>query len=457
LLIAMIGVQLSDYSTQIFHAGRLDRGGRPGGRRLDRRCGKHQASGSRTSHPAAQDVLASVKEVAGAVTASTLTTVTVFARWRSCPGWSASSFRLCDHQSPSHLGASLLVSMTIVPVLAYWFLRGGARRRQLAATAAEKPGATEASETHTAEETKVTRLQRGYLPILRFGLTRPFITLGIALLVFVGTLGSATLLKTDFIGSVTDQTTLAIQQKLPAGTRLSTTSAAATQVENLLRGDPQVKSYLVTIGGSLVPGTSRNTNTAEFTVLLAEDAKADTVRPQLEQQVAELDESAGEITVTTTNNQSTTNDLTVTVKSENTASLQIGAKEVERELDTVPGLTNIRTNLEEQRKLLKVTLDKKKAASLGFTQGDVGQAISNALRGTQVGSITLAGEQRDIFVRSQAADEPTPADIGNLELPVSPAATDQCAEEGLRQADRQAEGVYQGATAAPRRCDLRSE
>jgi HAE1 family hydrophobic/amphiphilic exporter-1 len=36
-----------------------------------------------------------------------------------------------------------------------------------------------------------------------------------------------------------------------------------------------------------------------------------------------------------------------------------------------------------------------------------------------VGSVTLAGEQRDILVRGQAADEPSPSDIGNLELPVS--------------------------------------
>jgi HAE1 family hydrophobic/amphiphilic exporter-1 len=69
--------------------------------------------------------------------------------------------------------------------------------------------------------------------------------------------------------------------------------------------------------------------------------------------------------------------------------------------------------------VLKVNLNGKKAASLGFTQGDVGQAISSALRGTRVGSVTLAGEQRDIFVRGEAADEPTPSDIGNLELPVS--------------------------------------
>ena len=418
LLIAMIGVQLSDYSLNIFTLAGLTVAV---GRVVDDSIVvveniKRRDLGHRTLRPS--DVLASVKEVAGAVTASTLTTVTVFAPVAIVAGVVGELFRPFAITVAVALGASLLVSMSIVPVLAYWFLRGGARRQQLAATHAEKPGATEA-ETHTAEETKVTRLQRGYLPTLRFGLTHPFITLGIALLVFVATLGSATLLKTDFIGSVTDQTTLAIQQKLPPGTRLSTTSAAAMQVENLLRADPQVKSYLVTIGGSLVPGTSRSTNTAEFTVLLAEDAKADTVRPQLEQQMAELDESAGEITVTTTNNQSTTNDLTVTVKSENTASLQIGAKRVERELDAISGLTNVRTNLEEQRKLLKVTLDKKKAASLGFTQGDVGQAISNALRGTRVGSVTLAGEQRDIFVHSQAADEPSPADIGNLELPVS--------------------------------------
>ena len=121
---------------------------------------------------------------------------------------------------------------------------------------------------HTPEETKVTRLQRGYLPILRFGLRRPFPTLAMALVVFVATLGAATLLKTDFLGSVTDQTTLAIHQKLPPGTRLSTTSTAAEQVENLLRTDPQVKNYLVTIGGSLVPGATPSTNTAEFTVYL---------------------------------------------------------------------------------------------------------------------------------------------------------------------------------------------
>jgi multidrug efflux pump subunit AcrB len=422
LLIAMIGLQLGEYSLNIFSLAALTVAV---GRVVDDSIVvveniKRRATGHRTLTTG--DVVASVKEVAGAVTASTLTTVTVFAPVAIVSGVVGELFRPFAITVAVALGASLLVSMTIVPVLAYWFLRGGRPGRQeLAAQSAgdEAVAATEAPGMHTPEETKVTRLQRGYLPILRFGLRQPFLTLAMALVVFIATLGAATLLKTDFLGSVTDQTTLAIHQKLPPGTRLSTTSSAAEQVESILQADPQVKNYLVTIGGSLVPGATPSTNTAEFTVLLVDEARGDTVRPQLQQQMSELDESAGEVTVTTTNNESSTNDLTVTVSSENTASLQTGAKRIEQELETIAGLTNIRSNLEEQRKVLKVTPDKKKAASLGFTQGDIGQAISNALRGTRVGSVTLAGEQRDIFVRSQAADEPSPSDIGNLELPVS--------------------------------------
>jgi multidrug efflux pump subunit AcrB len=465
LLIAMIGLQLSEYSLNIFTLAALTVAV---GRVVDDSIVvveniKRRDLGHRTL--TAGDVLASVKEVAGAVTASTLTTVTVFAPVAIVSGVVGELFRPFAITVAVALGASLLVSMTIVPVLAYWFLRGGAHRKEQIAprAAGEEAATTEEAETHTAEETKVTRLQKSYLPILQFGLRHPLITLGMALVVFVATLGSATLLKTDFLGSVTDQTTLAIQQKLPPGTRLSTTSAAAEQVENLLRADPQVKNYLTTIGGSLVPGAPRNTNTAEFTVLLVEGARADAVRPQLQQQMVELGAAAGEITVTTTNNESTTNDLTVTVSSENTRNLQTGAQQIEQELETIPGLTDIRSNLEEQRKLLRVNVDKKKAASLGFTQGEVGQAVSSALRGTQVGSVTLAGEQRDIFVRSQAADEPSPSDIGNLELPVSQLqqqkaqdkAADELADKQKALADEQERQAEQAT--ADQKAELREQ
>ena len=419
LLIAMIALQLGEYSLNIFTLAALTVAV---GRVVDDSIVVVENIKRRTAgHPSltTSDILASVKEVAGAVTASTLTTVTVFAPVAIVAGVVGELFRPFAITVAVALGASLLVSMTIVPVLAYWFLRAGRSKQPVAQTAGDGDGATAMAESHTAEETKVTRLQRGYLPILRFGLRQPFLTLGAALVVFIATLGAATFLKTDFLGSVTDQTTLAIQQELPPGTRLSATSTAAEQVEKILQADPQVKNYLTTIGGSLVPGAPRDTNTAEFTVLLVEGARADALRPELQQKMSELGASAGEITVTTTNNEGTSNDLTVTISSENTTDLQTGAKRIEAELETIPGLSDITSNLEEQRKLLRVNVDKKKAASLGFTQAEVGQAVSSALRGTPVGSVTIEGEQHDIVVRGEEADDPSPSDIGNIELPVS--------------------------------------
>ena len=91
--------------------------------------------------------------------------------------------------------------------------------------------------------------------MLRLALRRPLITALIAVLVFAGTMASATLLKTNFLESFADKTTLQVTQELPVGTRLSATSDAAKQVEAILDANPDVKEYLTTIGqGGQQPG-----------------------------------------------------------------------------------------------------------------------------------------------------------------------------------------------------------
>ncbi|HET9647629.1 MAG TPA: efflux RND transporter permease subunit [Microlunatus sp.] len=450
LLIALIGLQLGNYSLNIFTLAALTVAV---GRVVDDSIVvleniKRRDTGHAELTPA--DIVASVKEVAGAVTASTATTIAVFLPVAVVSGVTGELFRPFAITVAIALTASLLVSMTVVPVLAYWFLRS--RKRRAGATAAA-PGAVaggvvaggvvaggvvgavpaaaavpagvserpdfEHPSAHTADETKVTRLQKGYLPVLGWGLRHPWLTLAVALVVFVGTLGASTLLKTDFLGSVSDDSTLTIQQKLPAGTRLDAMSDAAQQVENVLAADPAVKGYLTTIGGSIYAPVGTGTNTAEITVNLNEGSTADVVKPDLQSRLNELGESAGTITVTQAANGSTNNNITVTVKGENTDDLRVGAERVQSELASVPGLTDITSNLAEQRKLVEVKVDQKKAADLGFTQAEVGQAVGNALRGTKVGDVTLSGEQREVWVRSQDATDPSPTDIGNLLLPVS--------------------------------------
>ena len=181
-------------------------------------------------------------------------------------------------------------------------------------------------------------------------------------------------------------------------------------MEQVLAASPGVKQYLTTIGQG---GSNR---VSIFVSLTGEDAYTAT-KAELESAFAEMTD-AGEIKVGSINT-GTSNDLTVTVTGDDPEDLQATAQRVETMLATTPGLVDVTSDLTEQRPLLRVDVDRRKAAALGFTQAEVGQAIANALRGTKAGTIVLQGETRDIMVRPQDADEATPAQIAALELPVS--------------------------------------
>lgn len=398
LLVALIGLKLGDYSLNIFTLAALTVAV---GRVVDDSIVvieniKRRALATDVLTPA--DIVASVRQVAGAVTASTLTTVAVFLPVALVSGITGELFRPFSITVAIALSASLLVSMTIVPVLAFWFMRGGRR--------SPASGAARAAE----DEDRVTRLQRGYLPLLRGVLRRPLITALAAVLIFAGTMASATLLKTDFLASFADKTTLQVDQELPVGTRLSATSAAAEKVEQVLSASPGVKEYLTTIGQG---GTNR---ASMFVSLTDEDAYAAT-KSELESGFAEL-RGVGKVKLGSINT-GTNNDLSFTVTGDDADDLRATATRVEQLLSTTPGLVDVSSDLTDQRPLLQVKVDRTKAADLGFTSSEVGQLIANDLTGTKVGSVELQGETRDIVVRPQQAHQASPKQIARLELPVS--------------------------------------
>lgn len=76
--------------------------------------------------------------------------------------------------------------MTVVPVLSYWFLR------------APKGTPEDAEEARRAAEEKEarSRLQRFYVPVLRFATRRRLTSVALAVVVLLGTFGMAPLLKT---------------------------------------------------------------------------------------------------------------------------------------------------------------------------------------------------------------------------------------------------------------------
>jgi len=423
LLIAMIGLRAGEYSLNIFTLAALTVAV---GRVVDDSIVvveniKRRAVPGVALTPA--DIVASVREVAGAVTASTLTTVAVFLPVAIVSGVTGELFRPFSVTVAIALVASLLVSMTIVPVLAFWFLRSSKAR---------PAGAAVESEDH------VTRLQRGYLPVLNFALRRPLVVLLTAVLVFVGTMASATLLKTDFLGSVAEKSSVQISQELPAGTRLSATSEAAEKIEQMLAGMPDVSGYLTTVGQG-------GSNLATVTATVRDEDRWDAVKADLEARLAEMPD-VGETTVASVNTTGAGSDVTVTVTGDDPELLASTAEQVQTTLGGIAGLDEVTSDLAEQRPILEVDVDRGTAAEQGFTQAEVGQAIAGALRGTQVGTVTLEGESRDIMVRTQANDA-SPRDIARIELPVSQLQQAKATEKATDRVTKKQEDAAEEAEA----------
>ncbi|ODU00206.1 MAG: hypothetical protein ABS81_24365 [Pseudonocardia sp. SCN 72-86] len=146
---------------------------------------RHVARGG----PRRPAIVTAVKEVAGAITASTITTVAVFAPIGLVGGQVGELFRPFAVTVTAALLASLLVSLTLVPVLASAVLK----------VRPPAPGSSPEPE-EDSPLTNPTRLQRGYLPVLRGALRRPVVSILVAILILAGTVALVPGLRTDFLG-----------------------------------------------------------------------------------------------------------------------------------------------------------------------------------------------------------------------------------------------------------------
>ncbi|MBJ6619265.1 MULTISPECIES: efflux RND transporter permease subunit [Streptomyces] len=349
-------------------------------------------------------ILKAVREVAGAVTSSTLTTVAVFLPIGLVGGMVGELFGSFSLTVTAALLASLLVSLTVVPVLSYWFLRPPKGTPEDAAEA-----------RRLAEEKEArSRLQRLYVPVLRFATRRRLTSVAIAVVVLLGTFGMAPLLKTNFFDQG-DQKVLSIKQELKPGTSLSATNAQAEKVEKLLGDTEGVKDFQVTIGSSgfmAAFGGGTDTNQASYQLMLEDSADAEDVQEHIEDGLAKLD-GIGTTTVAAGDGFGS-QDLSVVVKAADAKVLREASEKVRETVAGLDDVTDVTSDLAQSVPRISVKAGPK-AAEAGFTDQTLGAVVAQAVRGTPAAKATLEDTERDVVIRS-AQPATTMAELKALNL-----------------------------------------
>ncbi|MFI5559769.1 efflux RND transporter permease subunit [Amycolatopsis japonica] len=335
-------------------------------------------------------VLDGVREVAGAVTSSTLTTVAVFLPIAFVGGFVGELFSPFAITVTVALLASLLVSLTIVPVLAYWFLKPPK------APADER----EAELTRQAAEDKERRglLQRGYVPVIRFATRRRVTVVLLALIIFGGTVGLASQLNTNFLDQ-SGSTTLSLSQKLPPGTSPEAKEKAAGAVEQALAAEPAVETYQVSIGGGNFFGGGGTATSIQVTV--AKDTDLDALSDRLR---GKLDKpELGEVKIGAEAGGFNSDQVSITVTAPDEAALKPAAEQVRQALSGVPDLTEVTSDLAQGSPRVQVEVDAAKAAASGLSATTIGQIANQAIAGRTVTQLPVDGQRTDIVLRAGTA------------------------------------------------------
>ncbi|KPK21463.1 MAG: hypothetical protein AMJ76_02550 [Dehalococcoidia bacterium SM23_28_1] len=363
---------------------------------------------TRAGEDLSEAAYAATREVGTAVFASTLTTVAVFLPLALAGGLVGEVFLSFALTVTIALLASLLVALTVVPVLARYLIQAArlqGRRRWLGRLLPFGPREPRPSPGPGEEEE--TWLQRIYTPVLRWALAHRLATLTAGVVLFVASFALLPFIGISFLpGGGTD--TIHASVELPPGTSLATSEAKAQEIEELLNQAEKLDTYDLIIGQPDPSGSFASTQLASGRVPTSGtislyinysdgvdmDEAADWLRDSLNALPGEKEVSVQQMSAATQTDQ-----VEITISADSLEDVQDANSQLLLNLKSVKDLTNVSSDLVSGRPEIEVQVDSQKASTYGLSAEDVSQRMKDALFGQKATQAQLNGLTTDVYVR----------------------------------------------------------
>lgn len=382
--------------------------------------------------PLARAAIAGAGEVGAAVTASTLTTVAVFLPIVFVEGIAGQLFRDQALTVTFSLLASLLVAVSLIPMLsALGGDRGqgsGAGAGEAAdglAAAAEEPAAAETDDAlHVADRTALYTLGRAsrfYDRMLLGALGRRGLTVAVAGVLFAAAVWGAGFLGLELIPELSEGEFF-YEAQLPEGASLAATDRVLQRMEAIAAATGGVALHYATVGSrSGAGGLSTNTraeNLGQINVVVRdrgdralETRVADELRRAFAS-IPDLEAKFGRPAYFTLKTP-----IEVRIFGEDLTQLREYSLEVARRLAQVPGLADVRSSLEAGNPELQVVFERERLAVLGLDMAALSQSLQDRVQGAVPTRFRLDDRQVDIRVRNREIDRRSLEDVRSLVVP----------------------------------------
>ncbi len=334
-------------------------------------------------------ILSGTMEVGRAITSSTLTTVAVFAPLGLLQGMTGEFFRPFALTVGFALFGSLVVALTVVPLMAWGLMKKNAPR-----------------------DHGESKMSRGYKRVLNWSLGHKAMVLTLATLLFIGSLVP---IFAGAIGVVflpeTDYKYLFAELKLPAGTDVNEVQAAADPVDQVIRGHKAVDNSNLTIGGSMYG--DNNTALASWFIGLASDTDLDAFIDEVNALVnLPVDAQFNLIK----DDMSGGGGIAVTVTGPTMADIRAGAEQVMDAIRGIEGTDQISSNLQDGTKGIAIEVRQEDAAQYGLSAAGASAMLRPFLTESRAGRLTDGASQVDLYMSLSDGSLEAVADIAALPL-----------------------------------------
>lgn len=337
----------------------------------------------------------STKEILKAITSSTLTTVVVFLPIGFVGGITGKFFLPFALTIIFSLLASLLVAITIVPILAKFAFKK--------VPAEEKEGA----------------LQRWYGKLIEKSLSHKAIILVVSFLLLGGSLAIVPQLGFTFIPNEASKT-LTASLELPAATSLEKTSDVSLNMEKMFDQEKAIADVTTSVGARDFTTGLRLDNKASYFLNLKDGVDVEKTIKSLEtkmEDIAKEDDVDVKISVAelSTGGPPSNNNVDVDLFSTDLEALQKAAKLVEDNMNKNNDLKYVTNNFSEKQKQFLVEINSEKASDRGLSGFQILGTVNDQTKPVTVGILNLDNKDQDVQL-SYKEDLTSKADLENVQL-----------------------------------------
>lgn len=355
-----------------------------------------------------QAAVSGARQVLGAITASTLTTVCVFLPIVFVEGITKQLFTDLALTMTYSLLASLIVALTLVPAMASGMLRK---------EKPQKPGLLD-------------RVYPAYRKAVSWSLRHRAVVLLLSLVLLLGSAGATLARGFAFMPNI-DMNTVNLTISMPEGcTREQAVSLAdevlrrAAQVENVETVGAMMSSSGGSGGMDMTSMMSSGGGAYDVTayITLTEGASGAKTGQQIEAACTGMD-----CTVTASGAMDsymtylTGSGVALNVYGSDMEQMQSAAKTLAAKLATVPGTENVSDGLEQAATALHLSVDRNAAMEKGLTVAQVYMAVASALTDTD-SSLSLTLDGLDVSVSIQSPEESRMTREKLMDLEIDPSA-----------------------------------